>query len=169
VAVADDHPTSLESREPSVEDLVALCRALNERGARYMIVGGFAVRAAGYDRRTLDIDLLVDVDPENERRVIDAVATLPDGAARELTVGEIARYVVVRVADEITVDLMKSASGIAYEEAERDAVVHDVDGVAIPFASPRLLLRMKRDSYREKDALDTAFLKRLLPEDEKPT
>ena len=45
----------LESREPSVEDLVDLCRHLNAAGARYVVVGGFAVRAAGYDRRTMDI------------------------------------------------------------------------------------------------------------------
>jgi hypothetical protein len=34
--VGDDHPPpgDLESREPSVEDLVKLCRDLNDRGAR---------------------------------------------------------------------------------------------------------------------------------------
>ena len=47
----DDHPPSsdLESREPSLEDLVELCTYLNEQGARYVVVGGFAIRAAGYD------------------------------------------------------------------------------------------------------------------------
>lgn len=55
--MADDRPpdndTSLESREPTVEDLRDLCRALNERGARYIVIGGFAIRAAGYNRRLL--------------------------------------------------------------------------------------------------------------------
>lgn len=41
--VEDDHQSGgLESREPSVEDLVDLCRALNAQEARYLIVGGCA-------------------------------------------------------------------------------------------------------------------------------
>ena len=61
MAVEDDYPEEgLESREPSVEDLVNLCRALNAQGARYLVVGGFAVRAAGYIRGTMDVDLVID-------------------------------------------------------------------------------------------------------------
>jgi hypothetical protein len=60
MAMADDRPpeSDLEPREPTVEDLRNLCRALNERGARYIVVGGFAVRAAGYNRRTMDVDAI---------------------------------------------------------------------------------------------------------------
>lgn len=158
-----DHPSEeLEAREPTVEDLVDLCRRLNDAGARYLVIGGFAIRAAGYDRRTMDIDLLVETTRENEARVLSAVSELPDHAARELQPGEIAQYVVVRVADEIVVDLMRSAAGIEYAEAARDAVEYDVDGVTIPFASPRLLWRMKRNTGRDKDAGDLHFLRLVL-------
>lgn len=162
--VGDDHapPDDLESREPSVEDLVKLCRDLNELGAKYLVIGGFAMRAAGYDRRTMDIDLLVEPGAENEARVIKAVARLPDHAAEELSPGELAEYVVTRVADEIVVDLMTSASGIGYAEAEREVVVHEISGVPISFASPWLLWRMKKSSLRDKDAPDIHFLRLLL-------
>ncbi|HEY0874976.1 MAG TPA: nucleotidyltransferase [Vicinamibacterales bacterium] len=152
-------PDDLESREPTLEDLRDLSRALNERGAKYVVIGGFAIRAAGYNRRTMDIDLLVATDPENESRVIEALRTLPDQAVSELQRGEIQQYTVVRVADEILVDLMKSAGGIEYSEAAQDVSVREVDGVAIPFASPRLLWRMKRVTRREKDAADLVFLR----------
>ena len=155
-------PNTLESREPSVEDLVQLCRHLNDSGARYIVIGGFAMRAAGYDRRTMDIDLLIDASVENEARVYQALGYLPDRAVQELAPGEVAKYTVVRVADEIVVDLMKSASGIDYETAVDQVVLMDVDGVRIPFASPRLLWKMKRSSYRDKDAPDVHFLKLLL-------
>lgn len=167
--VGDDHPASsdLESREPSVEDLATLCRNLNERGAKYLVIGGFAVRAAGYDRRTMDIDLLIESGADNERRVIDAVARLPDHAAAELEPGDIGEFVVVRVADEIVVDLMTSAGGIGYRDAAREIVVHEVGTVSIPFASPELLLRMKGASPRDKDVPDVSFLRRLLERSEK--
>ena len=47
MVMADDRPSKeLESREPTVEDLRDLCRDLNQRGAKYVVVGGFAIRAA---------------------------------------------------------------------------------------------------------------------------
>lgn len=103
MAVADDDSShaELESREPTLEDLRDLCRELNDRGARYVVIGGFAIRAAGYNRRTMDVDLIVADDPDNETRVFDALATLPDGAVRELQHGELRQHSVIRVADEI--------------------------------------------------------------------
>jgi hypothetical protein len=161
MAVADDGPSNpeLESREPTLEDLRDLCRELNQRGARYVVIGGFAIRAAGYNRRTMDVDLIVAADRDNEARVFDALATLPDRAVRELQPGELQQYNVIRVADEILVDLMRTAGGIDYAEAARDVVMREVDGVSIPFASPRLLWRMKAITHREKDAADLVFLR----------
>jgi len=165
--MADDRPATseLEPREPSVEDLRDLCRELNQRQARYVVVGGFAIRAAGYNRRTMDVDLIVAGDRDNESRVFSALATLPDNAVRELQPGELQQYNVIRVGDEILVDLMRSAGGIDYEEASKDVVVREVDGVPIPFASPRLLWRMKVVTHREKDAGDLVFLRRWFAEE----
>jgi hypothetical protein len=153
-----------ESRQPTVEDLLELCRELNRHGAKYLIVGGFAIRAAGYLRDTGDVDVVIDTSPENEARVYRSLEILPDKAVRHLKPGEVARYTVVRVADEIVVDLMKSASGIDYAEAAKDMIIREVQGVPIPFASPRLLWRMKKSTHREKDRGDLAFLRQQYPE-----
>jgi hypothetical protein len=158
--MADDRPSDeLTCREPTVEDLRDLCRALNDRGAKYVVVGGFAIRAAGYIRSTMDVDVIVAADHENQARVFAALATLPDHAASELQPGELQQYDVIRVADEILVDVMRSAGGIDYAAAAADVVIHHVDGVSIPFASTRLLWRMKSVTHREKDASDLVFLR----------
>ena len=136
-----------------------LCRNLNASGTRYIVVGGFAIRGAGYGRETMRLDLIVATDPENEAKVYKALESLPDKAVLELAPGEIAKYTVVRVGDEICVDLMASASGIAYEEASKDQIIREIDGVPIPFASPRLLYRMKEKTHREKDRADLQFLR----------
>ena len=159
VMANDRPPQELEPREPTAEDLRDLCRELNRRGAKYVVVGGFAIRAANYNRRTMDVDLIVATDAENEARIFSALATLPDNAVRELQPGELRQYNVIRVGDEIIVDLMRSAGGIEYAEAAKDVVVREVDGVPIPFASPRLLWRMKAVTHREKDAGDLVFLR----------
>jgi hypothetical protein len=161
---ADQEPEQgeLECREPSVEDLANLCRELNQRGAKYVVIGGFAIRAAGYIRSTMDVDLLIETGPENEALVFAALLTLPDKAIQELQPGEVANYGVVRVGDEIMVDLMKSACGINYAAATADVVWHEIAGVRIPFASPRLLWRMKVKTHRGKDIPDLIFLRRLI-------
>lgn len=161
MAVADDgSPEELTSRAPALEDVVDLCRELNARGARYVVVGGFAIRAAGYLRQTMDVDLIIDTALDNEARVYQALESLPDQCVKELKPGEVSQYLVVRVADEILVDLMARASGIDYEEASKSVVVREVGGVSIPFASPELLWRMKRHTHREKDIPDLLFLRK---------
>jgi hypothetical protein len=163
--MADDRASKeLEPREPTVQDLRDLCRELNQRGAKYVVIGGFALRAANYNRRTMDVDIMVAADAENEAKVFSALSTLPDNAVSELRPGELQQYNVIRVADEILVDLMRSAGGIEYAEAAKDVVVREVDGVPIPFASPRLLWRMKMVAHREKDAGDLVFLRQWFTE-----
>jgi hypothetical protein len=164
-----DSPTrpdfsELESREPSVEDLIELCRALNAPGSRYVVVGGFAIRAHGCMRRTGDIDLVIDTALENEALVYRALEVFPDKAVLQLKPGDVSEYGVVRVADEVVVGLMKSGGGIAYAEAAKDVVVRKVQGVPIPFASPRLLWRMKVNTHRAKDQPDLLFLRQYFAE-----
>jgi hypothetical protein len=158
-AGAERSAENLISRPPTEEDLVALCRELNLRGAKYVVVGGLAIIAAGLPRMTTDVDLMVAVDLENEAKIFSALSTLPDNAVRELQPGELQQYNVIRVGDEIMVDLMRSAGGIDYAEAEKNVVVQELGGVPIPFASPRLLWRMKAVTHREKDAGDLVFLR----------
>jgi hypothetical protein len=88
VAMEDDRPAEgLEPREPTIEDLRDLCRGLNEAGVRYVVVSGFAIRAASYIRRTMDIDLIVAADSENEARNLLSRLTKEDQVrlGREMT------------------------------------------------------------------------------------
>ncbi len=159
--IPDGETSELTPRPPLEEDLVTLCARLNSLGARYIVVGGFAISQAGFGRPTGDIDLLIDTELENEARVYKALEDLPDQAVLQLDPGDVAKYIVVRIADEVLVDLMRSASGIEYSEASAHVVTVDVQGVPIPFASPQLLWRMKRHTHREKDAPDLVFLREL--------
>jgi hypothetical protein len=123
-----------------------------------------AIIQAGFVRATEDIDLLIDTSAENMERVKAALMKLPDGAVRDVANDDLDRYVVVRVADEIVVDLMKAACGITYDEASSMVDLVTIESVPIPFASPLLLWRTKQ-TMREKDRLDRVFLAHILGED----
>lgn len=45
-------------------------KTLNEEDVRYLIVGGMAVNLYGYVRMTVDLDIMVDLDEENLKRLI---------------------------------------------------------------------------------------------------
>ncbi len=77
----DPETGELTPRDPSLEDLVDLCRELNSRQVKYLIIGGFAIRVAGYPRTTGDVDLIVAADLENEARLYAALESLPDQAS----------------------------------------------------------------------------------------
>ena len=51
----------------------AIVRALNGAGVRYLLVGGLAVNAHGYGRNTFDVDIVIQLNPENIERAFDAL------------------------------------------------------------------------------------------------
>ncbi|HKK19441.1 MAG TPA: nucleotidyl transferase AbiEii/AbiGii toxin family protein [Opitutales bacterium] len=108
----------LEPRDPESGDLLRICASLNKAGARYIVIGGMAMVLHGFNRGTEDIDLLVDRTVENIARLREALSILPDNAVQEVRDTDVEEYGVVRVADEVVVDLMGSACGIGFEEAE---------------------------------------------------
>ena len=115
----------------------------------------------GFNRGTEDIDLLVDKVGANIALLKKALSILPDNAVREVLDNDVEEYGVVRVADEVVVDLMGSACGIDFKSAESQIEWHELEGVKIPFASAELMLKTKQ-TLREKDEVDRLFLRRIL-------
>lgn len=159
----DDQDDDRVARAPEPDDVVRICRALNAAGARYLLIGGFALIAHGAGRFTKDIDFLVDDAPDNVVRVKQALSVLADNAAAEVADDDVRRHVVVRVVDEVVVDLMGRACGLSYADAARDAETLEREGVSLPVASPATLIRTK-DTHRPQDAIDRAFLEGVLRE-----
>lgn len=157
----EDKPPAGLTRPPDDRDVAALARELNRLAARYIVIGGVAINRLGFIRATDDVDLLIARDLANQRLVRKALEILPDKAVRELGEDEdIAAWVVVRVNDQITVDLMTEATGIGYDEAVSYVEWHEIEGVKVPFANAELMLRFKQ-GWREKDAMDRKFLEEL--------
>ena len=161
----DAPPDGPYSRTPELEDVARLCRRLNEEGARYALIGGFAVILHGYVRGTKDIDLLVEASATNLQALKRALGDLEDKAILEVTDEDLERYKVVRVADEIVVDLMTQACGIDLATATPELELHQILSVTVPVPSKRLLIRMK-DTFRPSDAADVRFLRLRIEEEE---
>ena len=87
------------SRPASLEDLKTLIRSLNQQGADYLLIGGYALFAHGYHRATTDIDVLVPATRQAGNRIKEALVVLPDQAAREIDPSWFEEGENIRVAD----------------------------------------------------------------------
>ena len=150
-------------QERPQDPLLLVCFLLNNHDVRYLVVGGHACILHGLVRTTEDVDILIQDDEENFRRVIAGLSEMSDGAARELTVADLRDNVVVKVADEVEVDISKSAWTVSYADAIADAESIKIDGIRIPFVSLKQLIRSK-ETYREEDRGDLIRLRKLQDE-----
>jgi hypothetical protein len=145
---------------PATPPLLRVCALLNAANARYLVAGGHACILHGIVRTTEDVDLLIERTEDNAARVIRALAQLEDGAAAELTPRDLLDNVVVKIADEVEVDVSTHAWKVTYADAIGSAREIVVDGVRIPYLGLDSLIASK-ETYREQDRLDLMRLREL--------
>jgi predicted nucleotidyltransferase len=156
----------------SVEAIVA---ALNASGVRYLVAGGLAVVAHGYLRFTADVDMMIDLEPQNVERAIEALEGLgyrprapvafrefADPGKREKWVKEKGLTVFSLFSDEhaaTEIDLFVEPPldfDAAYESAARFDVAPGVEAVFVGYED---LLRLKQQAGRQVDLEDIERLK----------
>jgi predicted nucleotidyltransferase len=155
------------TRPATWDDVKRVARLLNDAGAEYALVGGYALGLHGFNRFTQDIDVLVNPSALNSRRWILALASLPDHAAAALeqesdVFASETRYA-IRVNDEFTIDVMPSIAGRSWQEMHEHIQSVDLDGVPVKVLDLEGLLLTKQ-GMRPKDQMDAAVLRDAIAE-----
>ena len=140
--------------------LLRVCSLLNKCKAQYLIVGARACWLHGYVRATADVDILIPEDLENHARVIAALSELEDRAAAELTPHDFVDNIVVKIADEVEVDVSTRAWTVSYADAIVTALKITIEGVKVPYVDLQTLIRSK-STQREQDKVDIQRLRSL--------
>ena len=149
------------SRPATLEDLKLLLRSLNEHAVEYLLIGGYALAAHGYQRATIDIDLVFPATAETGRRVRDALMVLPDQAARDIEPEWFEEGENIRVADAFIVDIMLNANGQTFDTLRQYGETIDLDGIAVKTINLEGLLLTKQ-TLRDKDVADRMIIERAL-------
>ncbi len=149
------------SRPATLEDLKLLLQSLNQHGVEYLLIGGYALAAHGYQRATTDIDLLVPPTAEAGRRVKEALMVLPDQVAKDIAPEWFEEGDNIRVADAFVVDIMLNANGQTFDTLRRYAQTIDLDGIAVRTVNLEGLLLTKQ-TMRQKDVADRIIIERAL-------
>lgn len=153
-----------------------LFAALAGHDVRYLLVGGLAVNLYGVPRMTMDVDVIIALDPQNVDHFIAAVEELGLRPVLPVAMAELAdpakRKEWVERPNLVAFALRAQGTGdptgdvvlgveLPFDEAHRRRVVRELDGIAIDVASIKDLIAMKKRSGREQDRYDVLQLQKL--------
>ncbi len=154
-----------------------LFAALNAANVRYVVVGGLAVVLHGHARLTVDVDLIVDLDPFEAAKAIDVLAAsglqprLPVNASdfanatvREAWVRERGMKVFSMLDPNNpmrVVDLFAEYP-IPFDELWESSVEFDLRDTTVRVVSIPHLIRLKRLAGRPQDQADIVQLEAIL-------
>ena len=145
-------------------DFRDLFRALSDAGARFLVVGAYAVSFHSEPRATGDLDVWIDRSPENAARVYRALqafgAPLTQLTERDLTDAETVFQIGVAPR---RIDIMTSITGVDFAEAWERRSRGTYDDVAFSLIGITALIKNKLAVGRPKDLLDVEMLRRHHP------
>ena len=136
-------------------DFREFIQSLNDNGVRYLVIGGYAVALHGYPRYTKDMDVWVEMTPENAKKLIKALDQF-GFASLELKAEDFL------VPDQIIqlgypprrIDVLTTLPGIEFSECFPAHVTADVEGVPVNFIDLDNLKKNKRATGRYQDLAD---------------
>ena len=137
------------------QDFKEFVVSLNDNQVRYLVIGGYAVSLHGYPRYTKDIDIWIDMSPENARRMVKAMEQFGFGSL-DLQADDF------QAPDQIIqlgyppnrIDLITTPPGVEFEPCYASRVEVMIDDVKVNFIDLEHLKQNKRAAGRLQDLAD---------------
>lgn len=141
------------------QDFKAFIQSLNNNGVRYLVIGGYAVALHGYPHYTKDIDIWIEMSPDNAAKMVRAIdqfgfASLGLNETDFLTPDQIIQlgYPPSRI------DLVTTPPGVDFAQCYPARVDVELDGVLVSFIDLENLKKNKKASGRLQDLADLEHL-----------
>ncbi len=140
-------------------DFKEFLKLLNEKNVRYLLIGGYAVGYHGFPRATNDMDIWIAIDPENARRVIEALREFGFDLPELIPDLFLQANKIVRMGNPpMRLEITTSISGVEFEGCYSSRVVDVLDGVKVSIIDLEHLKLNKRAAGRLKDLADLEAL-----------
>jgi predicted nucleotidyltransferase len=136
-------------------DFSEFIECLNKSKVRYLVIGGYAVAHHGRPRYTKDIDIWLDISPDNGARIVEALQNF-GFAALGLTANDFQEPdTIIQLGYEPQrIDLLTSAAGIDFATAWENQCPVEVDEITIRIIGLEQLLENKAAVGRPQDLAD---------------
>ena len=140
-------------------DFKEFLKLLKAHGVKYLLIGGYAVGYHGYPRATNDIDIWIEISPNNAERMVKVLREFgfdtPDLSPNMFLQDQ---NIIRMGVPPMRIEVLTRISGVSFEEAYSERVIDRIDDVGVSLISLRQLKINKKASGRHKDLDDLEHL-----------
>lgn len=142
--------------QPDFRELLAL---FNANQVDYVVIGGYALAFHGAPRFTGDLDIYVKPDPENARRIVEALDQFGFKSV-DLSVDDFQTpdQVVQLGVPPVRVDILTSITGVSWAEAASGRVEGRYGEIPVYYIGREQFTANKRATGRKRDLADLEAL-----------
>ncbi|PKO20898.1 MAG: hypothetical protein CVU38_17705 [Chloroflexi bacterium HGW-Chloroflexi-1] len=141
-------------------DLREFIQSLDAHAVRYLVIGGYAVAFHGEPRYTKDLDVWIELNPDNAARLVKALDEFGFGSldlrAEDFLVPD---QIIQLGYPPNRIDLLVSLPGVDFETCYATRVETVMDGVVVNFIDLEGLKKNKLATGRLQDLADLENLK----------
>jgi phage replication-related protein YjqB (UPF0714/DUF867 family) len=132
---------------------------LNKNDVRYLIVGGYAVAFHGYPRYTRDLDVWIELSPENAANVIEALEKFGFGALQIKKEDFLEHEQIIQLGyPPNRIDILTSLHGVQFEKCYKSRIEFELADIVVNFIDVENLKRNKIATGRLQDLADVENL-----------
>lgn len=143
------------------KDYEELLRLLNRHKVKYCIIGSFAVAFYAKPRYTKDIDILIESDRENSRRILKALKEFGFGSIPLSEEDFIKEGNIIQLGYEpLRIDILTSMEGASFTEIWEKRTSGMYGSEKVHFISLKDLIQNKQLSGRLQDKHDLQILEK---------
>ena len=116
------------------KDFSEFIALLNEKGVKYLVIGGYAVAYHGYPRYTKDLDIWVWLDPDNALKVTDVIRAFGMGGLNFRAEDFMNQGNVIQLGlPPNRIDILTDLETLEFERCYADREIVDVGELTINF------------------------------------
>lgn len=137
------------------QDFREFIRSLNDNRVRYLVVGGYAVAFHGHPRYTKDIDVWIEMSPDNAAKVVRALEQFGFGSLGLEEADFLVPGQVIQLGQPPSrIDILCTVSGVEFASCFESRVEVEMGEVSINFINLENLRKNKAASGRHQDLAD---------------
>src|ERR1041384_2845539 len=131
-----------------LDQLKGVFASFQKHEVKYVVIGGIASVLYGVPRATFDLNLLIEVTPENGQRLLQALLEAGLGAASLTSVEELLSQEITIFKDRVRIDVQTSTPGLSFQDAWRRRETLDYQGQKFYVVARDDLIASKRAAGR---------------------
>lgn len=137
------------------QDFKEFIQSLNDNHVRYLVVGGYAVAFHGHPRYTKDIDIWIEMKPENAVNLLKALEQFGFNSLGLKETDFLVPGQVVQLGQPPNrIDVLCTISGVDFIACYESKVTVEIDDVFVSFIDLDNLRKNKAASGRHQDLAD---------------